>query len=223
MEKQIWQISLFQKYLMGFTGLGLAFFVLVHMLGNLLIFAGAKAYNLYAHKLEQSWVVVFEMGLFLMFSLHIILAVFLTLKNRKARPKKSHCEPTGEKATSFYQKSLIAQGMIIFIFVILHLIAFKFGTYYETLYEGKAVRDIFRLVVEAFKNPLTVFWYILALLILSFHLFHGVSSSFQSLGLEFSGSQAWLKKVSFAYTVFVTIGYISIPLYVFFFVKGGAH
>lgn len=203
---------------MGITGLGLAVFVFFHMLGNLLIFAGAKAYNLYAHQLESNkLLVVFEVGLLLLFLVHIVLAVGLSIKSRLARKTRYAQPASGVKATRWYQKSLIAQGAVILVFVILHLIAFKFGERYEVTYEGKTVRDLFRLVIEAFQNPLTVIWYMGALLILSVHLFHGLTSSFQSLGLSHPRFNVWIKKTSVVYAVLVTMGYISLPVFVFFF------
>ena len=213
-------VSILQKYLMGLTGLGLALFVLLHMLGNLFIFAGDKAYNLYMHQMVNMKIsVIVQVGLLASFLLHIILALILSVKNYFSRSEKYARSASGWKATAWYQKGLIAQGAVILVFVILHLITFKFGTHYETTYDGKVIRDIFRLVIEVFQDPLVVTWYILALLILSFHLFHGVVSSFQSLGITFPGSESWLKKISLFYTVFVTLGYISLPLYIFFFMK----
>ena len=215
--KVFFKLSLAQKYLMGITGLGLSLFVLLHMLGNLLIFAGPKAYNLYAHKLQNGLLFVFEAGLLFLFFLHIALAVCLSLKNLRARGKGYFFKARGPKATSFWQKSLLAQGAVILVFVILHLITFKFGTHYEAHYEGKTVRDIFRLVEESFQNPMTVIWYILALLVLSVHLFYGLSSSFKSLGLDHPRFTPYIEKAGRLYALCVTAGYLSLPLYLFFF------
>lgn len=215
--KNFFWLSLVQKYLMGITGLGLALFVLLHMLGNLLIFAGAKAYNLYAHKLQTGFLFILEAGLLALFLLHIFLALCLSLKNQKARGGEYVFRARGEKATSLWQKSLLAQGAVILVFVILHLITFKFGAHYEVRYEEKTVRDIFRLVEESFQNPITVIWYVLALLVLSVHLFYGLSSSFKSLGLDHPRFTPYIEKAGGAYALCVTAGYISLPLYLFFF------
>ena len=220
--KSFFSLSLGQKYLMGLTGLGLALFVLIHMLGNLLIFLGGEVYNLYAHQLEElSVLIVFEIGLLFLFLVHIVFAVVLSVKNRLARSEKYVCLASGHKATVWYHKNLMAQGAVILVFVILHLITFKFGTHYKITYGEKTVRDVFRLVIECFQNPINVMWYFIALLILSVHLFHGLGSSFQSLGLNHPRFNLWIKKTSFVYAVFVTLGYISLPLYVFFFIKEG--
>lgn len=207
---------------MGLTGLGLALFVLLHMLGNLLIFAGDKTYNLYAHQLESiSILVIFEIGLLILFLLHIILALILSVKNYFSRSEKYTRSASGWKATAWYQKGLIAQGAVILVFVILHLITFKFGVYYKVDYGNGEIRDLFRLVVEAFQDPINVVWYILALLILFVHLFHGLSSSFQSLGLNHPRFNKSIKGISLIYAVLVTIGYISLPLYIFLFMSEG--
>ena len=220
--KKVFSIALVQKYLMGVTGLGLAVFVLFHMLGNLLIFAGAKTYNLYAHKLETPFLIVFETGLLVCFAGHIALALGLSLKNfwaRGGRYGRGYAlSAKGQKGTSFFQKSLLAQGAVILVFVILHLITFKFGAHYETVYDGKQVRDLFRLVVEVFQNPWMVVWYLLALLILSVHLCYGLTASFQSLGI--TRFEWGIKTLSRVYAGAVTVGYVSLPLYMFFW-KGG--
>ena len=209
-------VSLVQKYIMGLTGLGLALFVLLHMLGNLLIFCGAKSYNLYAHKLiTNPFLLVFEVGLLSLFICHIILALVLSVKNKLARPQAYAHKLQGFKATAFYQKTLLAQGIVVFLFVIWHLITFKFGPYYETTYGETTVRDLFRLMVEVFQNPFIVGGYLLALLILSFHLFHGVASSVQSLGLHHPRFEFWIKRLSLFYTGLVTIGYMIVPLYIY--------
>ena len=211
-----------QKFLAGVTGLGLALFVLIHMLGNMLIFLGPKAYNLYAHNLIESfWLVPTELALLCCFVLHIVLVLILSVKSYMARPVKYARKASGIKATALYQKTLLAQGALILVFVILHLITFKYGEVYKVYYEGKTVRDLFRLIVEVFQNPVAVTWYFLALIILGFHLMHGVSSAFRSLGLDKPRWQVWVNRISVFYSVFVTLGYISQPIYVFFFLGKG--
>lgn len=220
--KNFFLYNIGQKFLAGLTGLGLAGFILVHMLGNMLIFSGPKAYNLYAHNLLQSsWFVPAELALLGCFILHVVLVLFLSIKSYIARPVKYARKASGIKATALYQKTLLAQGAVILVFVILHLITFKYGEFYKVYYGGKAVRDLFRLVVEVFQNPWAVGWYCLALLILCVHLMHGVSSAFRSLGLDKPHWQVWVNRVSMCYAVIVILGFLSQPIYVFFFLGKG--
>ena len=205
--------SITQKFLAGLTGLFLALFLLAHMAGNMLIFAGPKVYNLYAHSLtSMKGLVLFELILLFCFILHIGLTVFLSIKNYKARGSAYQKPLKGWKTAALYQKTLLAQGALILVFVILHLIMFKFGAVYEVSYEGQRVRDLFRLVVEVFQSPIALSWYVLALVVLSLHLVHGLSSALQSLGFEKS---LGLQRLSIFYAIFVTLGFISQPVYVF--------
>ena len=103
--------SIGRKYLMGISGLGLVVFVMVHMLGNLLIFAGPETYNRYAHQLEQSWVLVFELGLASLFVLHIVLAFLLSVKNYFSRGMAYALTPQGKKKPSFTKEPCWLRGL----------------------------------------------------------------------------------------------------------------
>ncbi len=211
-----------QKYLVAFSGLGLFGFVFLHMAGNLLIFKGPEAYNMYAAGLQNSFLLFFEAGLLTLFVCHILMVLWLSVKNKKARLRSYAAWAQGEKATAWYQKSLLYQGGVIFVFVILHLITFKFGPHYEVSYkEGEQIRDLFRLVVEVFQNPFMVFWYVFALIILGLHLFHGLKSLFWSLGFAPWDSQnPWLNRLTLVVSLLVTVGFLSQPLYVYIFLGG---
>ena len=110
---------------------------------------------------------------------------------------------------------MIIQGTILLVFIITHLITFKYGTYYETTQDGVVMRDLARLMREVFNNPGYVAWYVVSLLMLSLHLKHGFGSVFQSFGLLHPSYQAKIKGASWAYAVIVTLGFLSQPLYVF--------
>ncbi len=209
------------KSLVGVTGLGLSLFVLSHMAGNLLILVDPKMYNLYGHALVTNPLIYLaEMGLIALFLAHVVKAVLLTFVNRQARPQKYAMASSGDKATSAVTKTMWAQGLIIFVFVILHLFTFKFGNYYEVIYDGEPVRDLHRLVVEVFAQPGYLVGYIIALLILGLHLSHGVGSAFQTLGFNHPKYTPMIKKISCLYAFIVAGGFIAQPLYVFFIYKG---
>ena len=220
--KTVFIQSIFQKYLVGLTGLGLFVFVFVHMMGNLLILVGPEVYNMYAHNLQNSLLVFFEVGLVILFLCHVVFAVFLNIKNYFARPEKYKIGASGQKATALYQKTLLIQGGIILIFVVSHLVTFKFGPYYEVTYKEEVVRDLFRLVVDVFQNPFVVIWYLVALFVLGVHLIHGLNSVFRSLGFAFEDRTGiWLNRLSWSFSLFVTGGFMLQPLYIFFFLGGG--
>ena len=210
MKSNFFTSSLGQKFFVGITGLGLSLFLAAHMAGNLLLFFGEKAYNLYSHALiTNPLTIVIEIFLALSFTVHIIWALFLTLINKTKKgpslQKDSH--------NSIIHKTLWLQGSIILVFVILHLITFKYGTIYTVEYEGLVVRDLFRLVSEVFQKPLYASWYVFSLIILSFHLSHGLQASIKSLGFY----TPWLKKASVVYAFIVILGFISQALFFLFF------
>lgn len=206
-----------RKQLVGATGLGLSLFVLTHMLGNLLVFVGPEAYNMYSHKLVTNPLIyVAEAGLVIMFIIHLGFALKLSLANKLARPENYAVSASGDKGTHWVQKTMWHQGVIILVFVVLHLITFKFGSYYETTIDGQRVRDLFRLMEEVFMQPLYVCGYIFALFVLGFHLSHGVSSAIRTLGFNHPSYDSGIRKIGFLYAVLVAGGFISQPLYIYF-------
>lgn len=209
------------KTLVGFTGLAFALFVLAHMAGNLLIFVSPKAYNMYGHALVSNpGIYLAEAGLIAVFLMHVGKSLQLTFKNSQARPQGYAMAGTGEKKTSAVQKTLWAQGILILVFVVLHLFTFKFGTVYDVTYDGETVRDLHRLVIEVFQSPVYVGGYVVCLIIMGFHINHGVASAFQTLGVNHPKYTPMIKCFSTLYALVVAGGFIAQPLYVFLVHKG---
>jgi succinate dehydrogenase / fumarate reductase cytochrome b subunit len=213
--------SVGKKYLMGFSGLIWVGFVLSHMLGNLLILVSPDAYNSYGHAIVSGPILIpAEIVLVLAFVTHVAMGIWLTVENRRARGGEryavtAHTDKTGSLAS----RTMAIQGSVILVFIILHIATFKYGTYYETTVNGVAMRDLHRLIVEVFKNPGYVVWYVAALFILGFHLKHGVASIFQSFGLKNDHYAPLIKKFGIAYGILVAAGFIVQPLYVYFIAR----
>lgn len=206
-----------RKQLVGITGIGLSGFLLTHMLGNMLILVGPQAYNEYSHALVSNPLIYLaEAGLVLMFIVHIFIALRLSWSNWNARDFKYAMRPNGEKGTSVIQRSLWAQGLLILVFVVLHLITFKYGQHYSANYGKGEMRDLHKLVIEVFNDPIYVAWYAAALVVLCLHLSHGVGSSLQTLGVHHVRYQRHFKTISIVYALLVTLGFLSQPIYVFF-------
>jgi len=209
-----------QKKLMGLSGLGMSLFVLTHMAGNMLLLVSADAYNTYSHKLiTNPLIYIAEAGLVALLLIHVWCAITLTRRNWLARPVGYVQAATGDKRTSFVAKSLVLSGLVILVFIVLHLLTFKYGPHYETTVDGVQMRDLHKLVMEKFQEPLYVVWYLFSLLVLAAHLSHGVKASFQSLGV-WSANNPTLRKVGLGFTVLVAAGFISQPLYAYFFFRG---
>lgn len=216
--KYLVSASIVLKQLAGLSGLVWTLFVLTHMGGNMLIFVGAEAYNRYGHALVTNPLIyVAEVVLVVFLLTHSFLAVALTLKNKRARPVNYAVNPSHSKAATLAQKTMIFHGSLLLVFIVFHLITFKFGTHYSVVYNGIEMRDLHRLVVEVFREPLYVVGYIVCLIGLGFHLSHGVSSSFQTFGINHPSYNGAIKKFGVFYALIVTLGFIAQPLYVFFF------
>lgn len=212
--------SIGKKILMGLTGLVWSGFVLTHMLGNMLIFAGAEKFNMYSYKLTSLEILpLLEGFLVLMLLVHVIFAIKLTLENKRARPQGYAVAPSGPKRASAASRSMAYTGSLVLAFIILHLVNFKYGAHYTATYNGLEVRDIYRVVIEAFQQPGYVAWYVLCLVLLGVHLSHGFSSSFQSLGINHPRYTPMIKKLGCIYSILVAGGFIAQPLYVFFVMR----
>lgn len=210
--------SIGKKYLMGISGLVWVGFVAAHMAGNLLIFVGADAYNQYGYLLTSGYFIyVAESVLIAALITHVLCAISLTIENRAARPTRYALTPNGDKGVAAASRFMALHGTVILVFIISHLATFKFGTHYETTVNGIVMRDLHRLMIEVFQQPGYIAWYVFALFLLAAHLSHGVGSIFQSLGLFNQRTAPTIKKMSWAYAAVVLVGFLSTPIYVYFF------
>lgn len=216
-EKPFFLSSIGKKYIMGLTGVVWAGFVFAHMLGNMLIFVSADAYNLYGHALTSGYFIyVAEAVLVSALIVHVLCAISLTIENRKARGDTRYAvSPKGQKAPSLASQTMAIHGTMILFFIISHLVTFKYGTHYSTYVRGEEIRDLYKLLFEVFQQPAYLAWYILCLGLLFFHLKHGVASIIQSFGILSDKIKERVQKIAFIYAVVVIGGFLSQPIYVF--------
>lgn len=209
-----------KKIITGITGLGLSLFVLVHMAGNLTLFAGSKAYNQLAHFIESLGILLYVVE-FILLGLaifHAVVGITIRLNTLKARPVgysqlKSAGEPSKQSISS---RSMAITGVVLLIFLLLHLSTFKFGTYYSTVINGVEMRDLSSLVIEKFHNPLYAFGYAAVMIMLAFHLRHGIWSAWQSIGvLNYKISPA-VYAIALILAILIAIGFIALPLSIYF-------
>lgn len=206
-----------RKYIMGISGLVWMGFVLAHMAGNMLILVSPDLYNAYGHAIVSNKAVLYgaELVLVLALIVHVVTAISLTIENRRAKGTRYAVSASGEKASTLASRTMGMQGSVILAFIILHLATFKYGTHYDTTVNGVQMRDLHRLIVEVFQQPGYVLWYVVALVLLMFHLSHGASSIFQSFGFLERKMQKGLRKFAWTYAIIVVAGFLSQPAYVF--------
>ncbi|WP_038167709.1 succinate dehydrogenase cytochrome b subunit [Verrucomicrobium sp. BvORR106] len=215
--------SIGKKALVAVTGAVLAGFVLGHMIGNLLIFAGPDAINEYGHLLQTMlhgmgvWVA--RIGLLACTVVHVVLTVQLTRENRAARPGRYGYDATIQATRS--SRTMIFSGLTLLAFIVYHLMHFtlrvgnEYATYKTTLH-GEQVHDVYRMVIDGFSWwPASVF-YLIAMAMLCSHLSHGVSSMFQTLGLSTPRTMGTFRMVGRAYAALIFGGNAFIVLAVWF-------
>jgi succinate dehydrogenase / fumarate reductase cytochrome b subunit len=204
------------KLLIGLTGLALFIYLITHIAGNALVFLGPTIFNQYAHTLESNPLIpVIEIGLLLIFLLHIYRTITMYLGNQQARPvrytMKKWQGPPSRK--TFASSTMIFSGLWLLIFVIIHVRAFRYGAEYET---AAGVRDLYRLEMENFTNPLMVAFYVLSMLVVGSHLWHGASSAIQSLGLDHPRWTPRIRAFGKVMAVVIAGGFIVIAVWAHF-------
>lgn len=208
--------TLGKKYIMAITGFLLFGFVIVHMLGNLQLFAGADAINEYAELLKSKAVLLWgaRLGLLSITILHIVTAIQLVLLNRAARPVK-YGTGTAPVAASLSSRTAAISGTIILAFVIFHLLHYTVGVTnpeFLALRDAQGRHDVFGMVVAGFSNPLVSGFYLLAMALLCLHLRHGVSSMFQSLGLKSGAYDTMIDRVAKGASAAIFLGNCAIVI-----------
>lgn len=209
--------SVGRKYLMGATGLFLCFFLVVHLAGNLLLYVGADAYNGYAHKLHsnEEFLVIAEVLLYTAFVIHISYGVCLQFQNRSARANRYALQRSKRRdrvlndAMPTPDKTMFLTGLIVLLFIAVHLSDFKFEiNWRETLEQAEPFAKA-RVIVG---NLLRGIIYLIGSIVLGIHVSHGLQSSFQSLGLNHPKYTPTIRYVSWLFGIVVAMGFGSFPV-----------
>jgi succinate dehydrogenase / fumarate reductase cytochrome b subunit len=202
--------TLGRKVVMAVTGLVLVGFVLGHMLGNLQVYLGPEAMNAYAVTLRELlhgtglWVA--RGVLLLAVVLHVWAAVTLSLESRSARPQGYRVEK--HRASTYASRTMIWSGPLLALFIGYHLAHLTFGTLHPEFVEG----DVYHNFVSGFSRWPVSLLYIAAMLALGLHLYHGVWSLLQSLGLSHPRWNPLRKACAVGLTAIVVLGNVSFPV-----------
>jgi succinate dehydrogenase / fumarate reductase cytochrome b subunit len=206
--------SIGKKVLMSLTGLFLIVFLVEHLVGNLLLFAhdNGKMYEAYGDFLVSNPVIRFiEIFLFLGMMGHAILGVILWIKNRMTRPIKYKFFRLQDNSP-LSSRTTIWSGSVIGIFLYIHLKSFFIPSRFASMKVSN-----YELVIKAFSNPWYDAFYIVALIVLGYHLRHGFQSAFQTLGLRNKTYAPFLDILAFIFWFLIPLGYAVIPVYFFFY------
>jgi succinate dehydrogenase / fumarate reductase cytochrome b subunit len=207
--------SIGKKQIMGVSGACLALFILGHMVGNLQLInmdqAAAQAhFNAYSQLLTGMKPLIYfvELGLVALFIIHVGLAIRLKIENRKARGPEAYEVNARKGHKTFASFTMIWSGIFILGFVIQHLMVLKFGDYY--MYEnekGEIIRDMWLTTIDMFASPFWTAFYLISMFVIGMHLFHAISSAFQTMGIAHQKWTPIIDKLGIAYSLIVALGF----------------
>lgn len=220
--------SIGRKILNSLTGLFFVGFVIGHLTGNFLLFAGPAAFNNYAHFLTGFfhgaglYVVEAVMLLFLLTHAYTGISVWINKASARKRDYKVKGNAGGRSAKSPSSKSMLYTGILLLVFIAFHIAQFKFGvmdgrdgSLHYVIVAGEQVRNLYGLVVDSFQQWYWTFGYIFIMLILGTHLWHGAWSAFQSLGLANDNTYPTLRLASRVLAVLLALGFIALPAVIY--------
>lgn len=202
-----------KKVVMGVTGLIGIGFVILHSLGNLLVFRGPEAINSYSHFLRNTGELLWTLRVVLIVAvvLHVIAAVQLTRQSRAARPI-GYARRESQVAT-IASRTMRWGGALLLIFIVLHILHFTTGTVRPA---GVFTRDdVYANVVLSFRLWWVTLFYVVAMIALGLHLIHGSWSSVRSIGVSPPSPQPLHKKISVAIAILVWGAFTAVPIAVF--------
>ena len=214
-----------RKLWTGVTGLVWVLFVIVHMVGNLGYFVSGEAYNLYSNFLLSTGPLIYTVEFLLVVTIliHVVIGIDIYRKKRIARKRgyERYRSAGAPSLMSVSSRSMIYTGLILLVFLVIHLGTFKFGPGLDAGYVATVgtdqIRDLKRLVTETFQSPLYAFGYPAVMILLGIHLRHGIWSAFQSLGAMNERLTPIVYLVGTLAAIGIAVGFLVLPLYIFFF------
>lgn len=210
-----------RKLIMALTGLFLILFLIGHVSGNMLLFKddGGEAFNIYAKFMTTNPAVkILSYLTYISIIGHVIFSIWLSKRNRAARPVGYGVSTP--PSTSVASRNMGILGTIILIFIVIHLQSFwaqmHWGDLPYVTYDGEEYKDLFSIVQFAFQNEIMVIGYVVAMAFLAFHLSHGFSSAFQTLGLNHRKYSPAIYTIGILFSILVPVLFASMPVYIYF-------
>ena len=223
----MWLLTLYRstigkKIIMAVTGLVLVLFVIGHMAGNLQMFLGPAKMNGYAAFLKSTgellWLV--RLGLLVAVLLHIVMAYQLTRAKQGAR--STDYVKREPQVSTVASRTMRIGGVLLLVFIVFHILHFTTGTVFpvasrpDAMYPEFSEHNVYGNVISAFRNPWVVLFYVVSMLFLMLHLFHGAWSSVRTLGAVKPSPNPLHRRISTIIALVVWLGFTAIPVAVFF-------
>ena len=208
----LWDSSVGKKAIMAVTGLIWAAYLITHMLANLLVFEGPAKINGYSAFLHGTggalWAA--RLVLFVALILHIVAAVQLAERRHEARPAR-YAAGRDPQVSTLASRSIRWGGALILVFLVYHILHFTIGTAHPHFVEGNPYQN----VASGFHNPVVVLFYLIAMVAVGLHLYHGIWSSGRSLGVSSPSPHPLRRSLALVLALLVWLGFSVIPLAVY--------
>jgi len=211
--KQLFTSSIGKKFTMGFTGIFLILFLIVHAGLNSCIFLndGGATFDAAAHFMSHNWIMRFlEIGLFAGLIMHIVQGLMLWSQNNKARPVQYQFNQPS-KNSKWYSRSMGILGTLLLLFLVMHLSHFYVSTK-MSLYGGRPEKSLFEEMKEVFSHQWIVALYLIGVISLFWHLYHGFQSAFQTLGMHHKKYTPIINKAGFIYALIICLLFALMPV-----------
>ena len=209
---------------MSLTGIFLMLFLVIHLIGNfqLLKDDGGEAFNTYAFFMTHNMLIkIISYSLYAFILWHAVQGIRLWLNNRAARGNVRYAV-NHTRSSERSARNMAWFGIVIFIFIVLHMIQFwlqmKLGVLppVDVAAYDHPVTNLYLPVKEAFQNGGYVLVYVVSMVVIGLHLWHGFWSAFQTLGMNHPRYNGLIKTVGYTYAVGVSAGFALIPLWIYF-------
>ncbi len=209
-----------RKLVMALTGLFLILFLIVHLIGNLQLMKsdGGQAFNQYAQFMTSNpLIVIISYVNYALILIHIIWSILLTRRNRSARGVKGYA--VNNNSSHWTSRNMGILGTFIFIFLVIHLRGFWYEMHWGGIptasYDGIEYKNLYSVVDVAYTELWFVILYVVSMVLLAFHLFHGFGSAFQTLGLNHVKYNPVIRFIGVAFAVIVPALFALIPIYMY--------
>lgn len=208
--------SIGKKYVVGAAGFLLCLYLVVHLFGNLMLYGGQAWFNQYAETLESMpGLIAIELSLAAVFLIHILFAIVVTIGDWRSAGTMTQryavVATKGEKDLA--NTTMIYSGAVVILFLALHVTNLRFGA---ALFGGTKEYGLYGVLIYLFKMPWYSAFYIACMIVLGFHLWHGVQSVPRTFGFQHPKYFSAILAFSKIFAVVIALGFATIPLYVMF-------
>lgn len=214
--------SIAKKYWMAGTGLFLCLFLIGHLLGNLQLLLpseiASKQFNEYAKFMTTNPLVkILSYVTYISILFHAIDGILLTIQNKKARPiDYVYSKPSAN--SNWASRNMGLLGVVLLLFLVVHMRSFWYEMHFgEVPMDAYGLKDLYLITTQAFQQLWYVILYVVCMVAIAFHLSHGFTSAFQSIGLNHPKINSITKKLGMLFGIAIPAAFAIIPVYLYLF------